>query len=104
MCRCSSGGAFDVIATPEFTREALTVFGAAAVQGVTGLLRNYSGEFLAQGIDRAARHELYVSLLGKSQPFHRRRRIILTSMRSSPTGCFAPTGSFTSPPRPTRSL
>jgi ATP-binding cassette subfamily B protein len=74
------GRAFDVIAASDFTRQALigaalAVFGAAAVQGVTGLLRNYAGEFLAQGVDRDSRHELYVSLLGKSQTFHRRQRI-----------------------------
>ncbi len=74
------GRAFDVISTPGFTRQALiaaalSVFGAAVLQGLTGLARNYSGEFLAQGIERDARHELYVSLLGKSQTFHRRQRI-----------------------------
>lgn len=74
------GRAFDLITTPGFTRTALlgaalAVLAAAIVQGITGLLRNYSGEFLAQGIERDARHELYVSLLGKSQTFHRRQRI-----------------------------
>ena len=74
------GRAFDVIATPGFSRAALAaaagaVFAAATVQGLTGLLRNYAGEFLAQGIERDARHELYVSLLGKSQTYHRRQRI-----------------------------
>ena len=40
-----------------------------------GLLRNFSIEFLAQRIERDARDELYVSLLGKSQTFHGRQRI-----------------------------
>ena len=74
------GRAFDLIASSDFTRAALlgaalAVFGAAFLQGLTGLLRNYAGEFIAQGIERDARHELYVSLLGKSQTFHRRQRI-----------------------------
>jgi ATP-binding cassette subfamily B protein len=54
---------------------ALGVLGAACGQGVMGLVRNYSVEFLAQHIERDARDELYVSLLGKSQTFHGRQRI-----------------------------
>jgi ATP-binding cassette subfamily B protein len=42
---------------------------------VTGLARNFSLEFLAQRIERDAREELYVSLLGKSQTFHGKQRI-----------------------------
>jgi len=48
---------------------------SAAAQGVTGVIRNFSVEFLAQRIERDARDELYVSLLGKSQTFHGRQRI-----------------------------
>ena len=44
-------------------------------QGVFGLVRNYAIEFMAQRIERDAREELYVSLLGKSQTFHGRQRI-----------------------------
>ncbi len=74
------GRAFDVITTPNWTgadlvRSALFVLGAATSQGLTGLVRNYAAEFLAQRIERDARHELYVSLLGKSQTFHGRQRI-----------------------------
>jgi ATP-binding cassette subfamily B protein len=54
---------------------ALGVMGSAAGQGVTGLVRNYTIEFLAQRVERDARDELYVSLLGKSQTFHSRQRI-----------------------------
>ncbi len=54
---------------------ALTVAGIALLQGLSGLGRNYSVEFLAQRIERDARDELYVSLLGKSQTFHGRQRI-----------------------------
>ena len=44
-------------------------------QGLTGLLRNFAGEFLAQHVEKDSRDELYVSLLGKSQTFHGRQRI-----------------------------
>jgi len=74
------GRAFDIITSTGFQREeligvSLTVMVAAMSQGLTGLMRNYSAEFLAQRVERDARHELYVSLLGKSQTFHGRQRI-----------------------------
>jgi ATP-binding cassette subfamily B protein len=74
------GQAFDLIIAPEWSRSelltlAVSVVVAAAVQGVTGLLRSFSVEFLAQRVERDARDELYVSLLGKSQTFHNRQRI-----------------------------
>ena len=74
------GRAFDLITTPGWQTGALltlalSVFATAAGQGVTGLMRNYSAEFLAQRLERDARDELYVSLLGKSQTFHGRQRI-----------------------------
>lgn len=74
------GRAFDLITrlnwtTSDLLPAALIVFGAASVQGISGLFRNYAGEFLAQRVERDARHELYVSLLGKSQTFHGRQRI-----------------------------
>jgi len=74
------GRAFDVITAPGWTGAALlavtlTTVGWAAGQGLTGLLRNYAAEFLAQRIERDAREELYASLLGKSQTFHGRQRI-----------------------------
>jgi ATP-binding cassette subfamily B protein len=54
---------------------ALAVMGLAIGQSLTGLIRNGSVEFLAQRIERDARDELYLSLLGKSQTFHGRQRI-----------------------------
>ncbi|NIO68852.1 MAG: ATP-binding cassette domain-containing protein, partial [Anaerolineae bacterium] len=74
------GRGFDLIATPGWGTDqllvlALSVMGSALGQGLTGLARNYSFEFLAQRIERDARDELYVSLLGKSQTFHGRQRI-----------------------------
>jgi len=74
------GRGFDLITTPgwstgELLVLALGVLGSAFGQGVTGLVRNYTVECLAQRIERDARDELYVSLLGKSQTFHSRQRI-----------------------------
>ena len=74
------GRAFDLIITPGWARSqlltlAVSVMVTAVVQGVTGLLRSFSTEFLAQRVERDARDELYVSLLGKSQTFHNRQRI-----------------------------
>jgi ATP-binding cassette subfamily B protein len=74
------GQGFTLITTPGWhttalLRLALGVLGVAMGQGVTGLVRNYGGELLAQRIERDARDELYASLLGKSQTFHGRQRI-----------------------------
>jgi len=74
------GRGFDLIAAPGWTGAALLglalgVVGSGVGQGVTGLLRNYSWEFLAQFLERDARQELHISLLGKSQTFHGRQRI-----------------------------
>ena len=74
------GRAFDLIAQPEWETTALLmlavgVFIAAVAQGLFGLLRNYSTEYLAQRFERDSRDELYIDLLGKSQTFHGRQRI-----------------------------
>ena len=74
------GRGFDLITTPGWQAAqllglALSILATAVVQGTTGLARNYTAEFLAQRVERDARDELYVSLLGKSQTFHGRQRI-----------------------------
>jgi ATP-binding cassette subfamily B protein len=74
------GRAFDVITAPQWDQRALLfaafgVFGSTAIQGVIGLLRDYTNEFIAQRLERDARDELYLSLLGKSQTFHGKQRI-----------------------------
>lgn len=74
------GRIFDLITNvgwtnQELLRAALTLMTIALGQGLTGLLRNFSSEFMAQAIERDTRHELYVSLLGKSQTFHSRQRV-----------------------------
>jgi ATP-binding cassette subfamily B protein len=75
-----TGRAFDLITGANWQRVALLaiamrIAGAAAAQGISGLMRNFAVEFLAQRIERDARDELYVNLLGKSQTFHGRQRI-----------------------------
>ncbi len=74
------GRGFDLVTVPAWETSvllalALGVMGAAIAQGVTGLIRNFAVEFLAQRIERDTRDELYISLLGKSQTFHGRQRI-----------------------------
>jgi len=74
------GRAFDLITgsgwtSTELRSAALTLMAITLLQGLTGLMRNFSSEFIAQGVEQNARHELYVSLLGKSQTFHSRQRI-----------------------------
>jgi len=74
------GLGFDLLTSADWSTAgllglALGAVGVSAGQGVSGLLRNYSNEFLAQRVERDARDELYVNLLGKSQTFHGRQRI-----------------------------
>ena len=74
------GRAFDLITSPGWSSAALlsiavAVLATAVGQGLTGLGRNASVEFLAQRIERDSRDELYASLLGKSQTFHGRQRV-----------------------------
>jgi len=74
------GRAFNLITSQPWATTALLAIAAgvglaALIQGLTGLGRNYAFEFLAQRVERDARDELYVSLLGKSQTFHGRQRI-----------------------------
>ncbi len=74
------GRGFDLVKAPDRTASALLalclgIIGIAAGQGLTGLMRNWSVEFVAQLIERDAREELFIDLLGKSQTFHGRQRI-----------------------------
>jgi ATP-binding cassette subfamily B protein len=74
------GQAFDLISAPGFLLASLTapvlgILACALGQGTTGIIRNYTTEFLAQRIERDSREELYLSLLGKSLTFHGRQRI-----------------------------
>jgi ATP-binding cassette subfamily B protein len=54
---------------------ALTMLGMVVLRGVTDIVNAFSIETLAQRLERDAREELYISLLGKSQTFHNRQRV-----------------------------
>jgi ATP-binding cassette subfamily B protein len=54
---------------------ALAILAMVAANGVTGLIASFADEFLGKRVERDARDELYVSLLGKSQTFHNRQRV-----------------------------
>jgi len=74
------GRAFDLVLHPGTSARMVLQVGLilAALgvgQGLTQLGRNLSMEWLAQRIERDARDELYLSLLGKSLTFHGRQRV-----------------------------
>jgi ATP-binding cassette subfamily B protein len=74
------GQAFDLISAPGFLISALLapvlgILACALGQGLTGIVRNFTTEILAQSVERDSREELYLSLLGKSLTFHGRQRI-----------------------------
>jgi ATP-binding cassette subfamily B protein len=74
------GRAFDVISTAGFQLNDLIfpviiIIACAVGEGLSGLLRSFSAEFLAQKVERNSREELQLSLLGKSQTFHSKQRI-----------------------------
>ncbi len=53
----------------------LSILGLVLVRGVLDLTNSFSVETLGQRMERDAREELYISLLGKSQTFHNRQRV-----------------------------
>ncbi len=74
------GIAFDLVLQPnpdpaQLLFIALTILGFILVQGLTDMGGNFAIEVVAQRLERDARDELYISLLGKSQTFHNRQRI-----------------------------
>lgn len=74
-----TGVAFDEVVggldVARLTTLALIVLGAVLVRGALDLGASFAVETLAQRIERDAREELYLSLLGKSQTFHERQRV-----------------------------
>ena len=75
-----TGLAFDEVVRPEpnvsrLLTVALVICGAVLVRGVLDLGASVTVEMLGQRLERDARGELYVSLLGKSQTFHNRQRV-----------------------------
>jgi len=75
-----TGLAFDAVlqAAPDAGRLlllALLVLGAVLLRGALDLGSSFAVETLGQRLERDARDELYLSLLGKSQTFHNRQRV-----------------------------
>jgi ATP-binding cassette subfamily B protein len=74
------GIAFDAILESPPDKErlgyvALALLAIVAVRGLFDLTGSLSAEVLAKRLERDARDELYVSLLGKSQTFHNRQSV-----------------------------
>jgi len=73
------GLAFDEVLKPQpdagrLLTIALGILALVLATGAVDLAGNFSVEVLGQRLERNARDELYVSLLGKSQTFHNRQR------------------------------
>jgi ATP-binding cassette subfamily B protein len=74
------GQAFDLILTPNVTLEqlwsmTLLIFAVRVIAPMIELIRIVCMELLAQRMERDAREELYINLLGKSQTFHNRQQV-----------------------------
>jgi ATP-binding cassette, subfamily B, bacterial len=75
-----TGMAFDEVLQPEPSPSrllsiALSILGLVLVRGLLDMTNSWSVETLGQRMERDAREELYISLLGKSQTFHNRQRV-----------------------------
>jgi ATP-binding cassette subfamily B protein len=75
-----TGLAFDEVLKPAPSAQrlvtlALTILGIVLVRGLLDITNSWSVETLGQRMERDAREELYISLLGKSQTFHNRQRV-----------------------------
>jgi len=75
-----TGLAFDEVLKPEpnagrLLTIALSILGLVIVRGLLDMTNSWSVETLGQRMERDAREELYISLLGKSQTFHNRQRV-----------------------------
>jgi ATP-binding cassette subfamily B protein len=75
-----TGQAFDAVlqSPPDVGRlltVALSILGIVLIRGLLDITNSWSVETLGQRMERNAREELFVSLLGKSQTFHNRQRV-----------------------------
>jgi ATP-binding cassette subfamily B protein len=75
-----TGLAFDEVLRPEpslarLLTIALAILGLVLVRGLLDITNSWSVETLGQRMERDAREELTISLLGKSQTFHNRQRV-----------------------------
>ncbi len=74
------GLAFNEILSPNadagrLLQIALLILALNFIRGILDIVNAFSVETLGQRLERDARDELYVSLLGKSQTFHNRQRV-----------------------------
>jgi len=74
------GEAFTVVSHGAGARDrlvtiALTIVALVAARGLLDTTASFCDEFLGKRLERDARDELYLSLLGKSQTFHNRQRV-----------------------------
>ncbi len=73
------GAAVDEVLNPTggdtFLKLGLATLGVLLLDSAAGLTGSLSMETIAQRLERDAREELYISLLGKSQTFHDRQRV-----------------------------
>ncbi len=69
-----TGWAFDVIVNSGDVKMlgwvALSLIASQLIRGVLMLMRNFCSEIIGQQVERDARDELYLSLVGKSMSFH----------------------------------
>ena len=75
-----TGTAFDEVLKPapdpaRLVTIALSILGIVLARGLLDITNSFSVETLGQRMERDAREELYISLLGKSQTFHNRQRV-----------------------------
>jgi len=76
-----TGRAFDTVVDrdgdvrEQLVRIALLMLGVVIVRGVLDVAARFAIEVTAKRLERDARGELFVSLLGKSQTFHNRQRV-----------------------------
>jgi ATP-binding cassette subfamily B protein len=75
-----TGAAFNEVLKPNGSAEQLffiflAILGLVVAQAILDPLAVAGSEFIAQRIERDAREELYLNLLGKSQTFHNRQQI-----------------------------
>ena len=75
-----TGLAFNEVLRPQPSRDqllliALAILAAVIGRGVVNTAGHFANEFLGMRMQRDARDELYVNLLGKSQTFHNRQRV-----------------------------
>jgi ATP-binding cassette subfamily B protein len=75
-----TGLAFNEVLRPQPSRDqllliALAILAAVIGRGIVNAAGHFANEFLGKRMQRDARDELYVNLLGKSQTFHNRQRV-----------------------------